>query len=178
MNIRHFDNRQPEIANSVYVDLAAVVIGRVMLGADVSIWPMAVLRGDINAIHVGARTNIQDGSILHVVHDYSYCPGGLETVIGEDTTVGHGVILHGCTIGSSCLIGMNTTVLDGAVIQDQVIVGANSLVPPKKVLERGYLYFGNPVKQVRPLTLQEAEQVKANAILYVELKNKYLQSAK
>lgn len=171
MNIRPFRGNHPKISASAYVDPAAVVIGEVILGDDVSIWPMAVLRGDINSILVGARTNIQDGTVLHVVHDYELCPGGFKVIVGEETTVGHCVVLHGCQIGDRCLIGMNATVLDGAKIGDDVIIGANSLVPQNKILEGGYLYFGNPVKKIRVVTEEEKRQVKINADNYVLWKN-------
>ena len=174
MHIRSFEQYKPQIAESVYVDPMASVIGQVILSEDSSIWPMTVLRGDLNAIEIGARSNVQDGSVLHVVPDYVYCPGGLKVILGEDVTIGHGVILHGCTIGDRCLIGMNSTVLDGAVIEDEVIVGANSLVSPKKILKKGFLYFGNPLKEVRELKPVEIEQIKYNAALYVELKNRFL----
>ena len=173
MSIRHFKNFYPQINPTAYVDPEAIVIGRVFLAENVSIWPTAVLRGDINEIIIGARSNIQDGSILHVVHDYEYCPGGLKVIIGENVTIGHGVILHGCTIGSHCLIGMNATVLDGAIIEENVIVGANSLVHPNKKLEKGFLYFGNPVRQVRALTPSEMALVEYSANIYVEIKNQY-----
>lgn len=174
MNLRRFEQHEPQLAEGAYVDPMASVIGQVILSADSSIWPMAVLRGDLNAIEIGMRSNIQDGSVLHVVPDYEFSPGGLKVILGEDVTIGHGVILHGCTIGDRCLIGMNSTVLDGAVIEDEVIVGANSLVPPKKVLKKGFLYFGNPLKEVRELKPIEIEQIKYNAALYVELKNRFL----
>ncbi|OGT06573.1 MAG: gamma carbonic anhydrase family protein [Gammaproteobacteria bacterium GWF2_41_13] len=174
MHIRSFENYQPKLAERVYVDPMASIIGQVILAADSSVWPMAVLRGDLNTIKIGARSNLQDGSVLHVVPDYEYCHGGLKVVLGDDVTIGHGVILHGCTVGDRCLIGMNSTVLDGAVIEDEVIVGANSLVPPKKALKKGFLYFGNPLKEVRELKPIEIEQIKYNAALYVELKNRFL----
>lgn len=175
MPISSFEHFSPTIAQSAYVDPTAVVIGQVVLADDASVWPLAVLRGDLNTIKIGARTNVQDGSVIHVVPDYEYCPGGLAVIIGEETTIGHGVILHGCSIGSHCLIGMNATVLDGAMIEENVIVGANSLVPPKKILRKGYLYFGNPVKEIRPLTPEEILQVNDNAKLYVDLKNRFQQ---
>lgn len=123
----------------------------VVLGDDASLWPMAVARGDVQAIRIGARTNIQDGSILHVTQDNRFNPGGRALIVGDDVTVGHGVILHACTVEDLVLVGMGSTVLDGAVIQRRVMIGAGSLVPPNKVLESGYLYLGNPVKQARPL---------------------------
>ncbi len=171
MTLRPFRDNYPTFSNSVFIDETALVIGEVELHDDVSIWPMAVVRGDIYFIQIGARTNIQDGAILHVVHDYEFCPGGAPVIIGEETTVGHGAILHGCRIGNACLIGMNATILDHTEIGDEVIIGANSLVPQHKKLESGYLYFGNPVKQIRPLTEEEKAHIRLNAQFYVDWKN-------
>jgi carbonic anhydrase/acetyltransferase-like protein (isoleucine patch superfamily) len=140
--LRAYDGHRPALGERVYVDPAAVVIGRVVLGDDASVWPMAVLRGDVNTIAVGARSNIQDASVLHVTHDGPYSPGGLPLVVGDDVTVGHAVTLHACIVGDRCLIGMNSCVLDGAVIEDEVMLGAGSLVPPGKRLESGGLYRG------------------------------------
>jgi len=178
MAIRKFLDVEPQVHETAYVDEQASVIGRVRLVEDVSVWPMAVLRGDIFYIKIGARTNIQDNSVLHVVHDHENCPGGLPVIVGEDVTIAHGAVLHGCTIGNMCLIGMNATVLDGAVIEDEVIVGANSLVPPKKKLEKGFLYFGNPVKKIRPLKPEEIQTIKDNSKLYVDTKNQFLETEK
>ncbi len=175
MNIRSFRNNRPKIDASAYVDETAVIIGEVSLASDVSIWPLCVLRADINSISIGARSNVQDGAVVHVVHDYELAPGGYHVTIGADTTIGHGVVLHGCQIGDRCLIGMNATVLDGAVIEDDVIIGANSLVPQNKVLETGYLYFGNPVRKVRPIKSEERSHIKTNADLYVGWKNEFMQ---
>jgi len=174
MTIREFDKKTPEIAASAFVDETALVLGESVLEEDVSIWPMAVLRADLNFIRIGKRSNIQDGSILHNVPDYQYCPGGLPIIVGDDVTVGHNVILHGCTIGDRCLIGMGSTILDGAVIGDDVIIGANSLVTQNKKLESGYLYFGNPLKQARPLKEEELIFLKESAKLYVDLKNRHM----
>lgn len=174
MALRNFAGKTPKVATSAFVDETALVLGEAVLGDDVSIWPMVVLRADLNYIHIGARSNIQDGSILHNAPDYEYCPGGLPVIVGEDVTVGHNVILHACTIGNRCLIGMGSTILDGAVIGDDVIIGANSLVTQNKKLEGGYLYFGNPLKQARPLKPEELVFLKNSAKLYVELKNKHM----
>lgn len=176
MAIRKFEQYQPIIANNVFVDDASLVIGQVDLADDVSIWPMTVLRGDVDKISIGARTNIQDGTICHVTH-YSkvYSPEGLPLIVGDDVTVGHQAILHACTIGNCCLIGMGSTVLDGAVIEDEVMLGANSLVPPGKVLSSGYLYVGSPAQKVRALTAQQIDFLHYSAEHYVELKNRYLQ---
>lgn len=158
----------------MYVDPAAVVIGRVTIGEDSSIWPTAVLRGDVHEIRVGARTSIQDGSVLHVTHDSEYAPGGRACIVGDDVTVGHRAVLHACTVGNACLIGMGAVVLDDAVIEDFVIVGAGSLVPPGKRLESRGLYVGSPAKRVRDLKQQEIEFLAYSARHYVKLKDEYL----
>lgn len=174
MPVRPFKDKVPQIAAGVYVDESAVVIGDVIIGADSSIWPTAVLRGDVNYIRVGARTSIQDGSVLHVTHDHPDVPGGHPCIVGDDVTVGHKVVLHGCTIGNRCLIGMGSIVLDGARLEDEVLLGAGSLVPPGKVLEGGYLWLGAPVRKVRPLTEVERAKLRYSAEHYVRLKNVYL----
>jgi len=174
MTIRQFDGMAPDIAKSAFVDETAVVIGDVAIRDDASIWPMVVARGDVHAIKIGARTNIQDGSILHVTQDNEFNPGGYALTIGADVTVGHGAILHACTIEDMSLIGMGATVLDGAVIPTKTMVGAASLVPPRKVLESGYLYVGSPVKQVRPLTKKELAYLAYSSQHYVNLKNKHI----
>ena len=173
MNIRSFRNNRPKIAASAYVDETSVIIGEVSLAEDVSIWPLCVIRADINDIKIGARSNIQDGTMIHVVLDYEIAPGGYNVEVGEDTTIGHAVVLHGCKIGDRCLIGMNATILDGAEIGDDVIVGANSLVPNNKKLESGFVYFGNPVKQIRPLTDKDKKHIQLNADLYVGWKDEF-----
>lgn len=154
-SIRAFDGHSPRIAEDAWVDPSAVVIGDVEIGSGSSIWPLCVVRGDIHAIRIGARTNIQDGSVLHVTHDSSYNPGGFPLVVGDDVTVGHKVMLHGCEIGHHCLIGMSAVVMDGAVIEPRVILAAGSLVPPGKRLESGHLYRGSPVQKARMLTDEE-----------------------
>jgi carbonic anhydrase/acetyltransferase-like protein (isoleucine patch superfamily) len=174
MAIRSFQGRTPVIASSAYIDEAAQVIGAVTIGADSSLWPTVVARGDVNSIRIGERTNIQDGSILHVTHDGEYTPGGFPLSIGNDVTAGHRVTLHACTIGDFCLIGMSATIMDGAVLGDYIIVGAGSLVPGGSQLEGGYLYLGSPVKQIRPLSEREHEYLRYSAQHYVELKNRYM----
>jgi carbonic anhydrase/acetyltransferase-like protein (isoleucine patch superfamily) len=150
------------------------VIGRVALADDVSIWPGAVLRGDVNTIQVGARTNIQDGTICHVTHDGPYTPGGQPLVLGADITVGHGAILHACTIGDRCLIGMGALVLDEAEIEADVMLAAGSLVSPGKRLASGHLYRGRPAEPVRELSEKELEMLRYSAAHYVRLKDQYI----
>lgn len=175
MAIRDFDGISPEIAAGVFVDEMALVCGNVSLGKDSSVWPMAVLRGDVNRIEIGARTNIQDGSVLHVTHEGPQGKGRA-LIIGDDVTVGHNAVLHACTVEDCCLIGMSATVLDGAVIRQQVIVAAGSVVPPNKELESGYLYLGNPVRQARKLTDKEKDYFKYSAEHYVRLQQRHQKS--
>lgn len=174
MNIRRFENHSPTIAPSAYIDPAAVVIGDVVIGEDASVWPGTVIRGDVHSIRIGARSNIQDGSVLHVTHDSPFAPGGFSLTVGDDVTVGHKVILHACTVGNRCLVGMGSTVLDGAVLRDNVMLGANSLVAPGKVLESGYLYMGSPARQVRPLSESDRAWLEYSAPHYVDLKNRHI----
>lgn len=173
MPIRPFKNKHPTLAENAWVDDTAVIIGDVTLGADSSIWPLAILRGDVNSIVIGERTNIQDGSIIHVTHQGKYHPGGYATLLGNEVTVGHKVILHGCTIGDQCLIGMGCSILDGVVIESQVLLGAGSLVTPNKTLTSGHLWMGTPAKCIRPLTEEELEKLSYSAEHYVKLKNQY-----
>lgn len=174
MTIRPFADKFPAIAASAYIDPAAVVIGDVTIGEESSLWPMVVARGDVNYIRIGARTNVQDGSVLHVTHDHAEVPGGHPLIIGDEVTVGHKVTLHGCTIGDRSLIGMGSIVLDGAILQPEVLLGAGSLVPPGKVLEGGHLWLGSPVRKVRPLTEAERSRFAYSAQHYQRLKNRYL----
>lgn len=177
MAVRDFEGVSPQLHPSVFIDQQALVVGRVAIGADCSVWPMSVVRGDVNAIRIGARSNIQDGSVLHVTHDSEYAPGGNPLAIGNDVTVGHKVVLHACTVEDLCLIGMGAIVLDGALIRSGAMIGAGSLVPPGKQLEGGYLYLGSPVRQVRVLTEQETRYLKYSAGHYVRLKNRYANKA-
>ncbi len=173
MAIRPFEEVMPQVAESAYVDEQAAVIGDVVIGADSSIWPMAVLRGDVNKIRIGERTSIQDGTVGHVTHDHPGELGGHPLVVGDDVTVGHNVTLHGCRIGNKCLVGMGSTVLDGAVLEEGVFLAAGSLVPPGKTLEGGYLWVGSPVKKARPLNEKEQAWLGYSAQHYSRLKDKY-----
>jgi len=172
-NIRSFENFTPQIDETVFVDDSSVVTGNVSIGEHSSVWPCCSIRGDIHSISIGARTNIQDGSILHVTHDSEYAPGGFSLTVGDDVTVGHNVVLHACTVEDLCLIGMGSVVLDGAIVQSGAMVGAGSLVPPNKVLTGGYMWLGSPVKRVRPLTGKEKSFLKYSAKQYVKLKNRH-----
>ncbi len=174
MSIRALGKLQPTIAESAYVDTTALVIGDVSIGEEASLWPMAVARGDVHSITIGARSNIQDGSILHVSHDSRFHPGGFPLLIGAAVTVGHRVILHGCTIEDRCLIGMGAVIMDGALLQSGVILAAGSLVPSGKTLTGGYLWMGSPVRRIRPLEPNEIESLGYSAEHYVRLKNRYM----
>lgn len=173
MPIRRFEERAPRIADTAYVDAAAVVIGDVEIGADSSLWPNVVVRGDVHFIKIGVNTNIQDGSVLHVSHDSEFAPGGFPLVIGDGVTVGHMVVLHGCEIGDNSLIGMGSMVMDGAKVQPGSMLGAGSLVAPGKVIEGGYLWHGRPARRVRPLTDDEQRYLRYSAEHYVRLKNRH-----
>jgi carbonic anhydrase/acetyltransferase-like protein (isoleucine patch superfamily) len=174
VSVRPYGEHTPSLGRRVWIDPAAVIIGRVDIGDDASLWPTAVARGDVNFIRIGARTNIQDGSVLHVTHDGPYSPGGLPLLIGDEVTVGHRVMLHACTVGNLCLLGMSSTILDGAVREDEVFLGAGSLVPPGKILTTRSLYKGSPARRVRSLTDQELEMLRYSAAHYVRLKDRYL----
>ena len=172
--IRSFQGKSPNIGKGVYIDPSSAVIGNVTLGDDVSVWPMAVIRGDVNHITIGNSCSIQDGAILHVTHDGPYTVGGKPLILGHGITVGHQAVLHGCTIDDYCLIGMGSMILDAVHVHTQVIIGAGAVVTPGKILESGYLYLGNPARAIRKLTTQELEQLEYSAQHYVRLKNLYL----
>jgi len=174
MTIKSYQSSTPVIAEHVYIDDSALVIGDVVVGEHSSIWPMTVVRGDVNSIAIGTRTNIQDGSVLHVTHRHKSIPDGFALRIGDDVTVGHKAILHGCTINNLCLIGMGAVVMDGAVLESHVLLGAGSLVTMGKILESGFLWKGNPVKKSRKLTSEEINWIEYSATHYVSLKNNYI----
>ncbi len=168
-DIRPFCDRHPQIDPGAWLDPRCTLIGDIQIGARSSVWPGVVIRGDVNRIRIGHETNIQDNSVLHNSHDSEYLPGGTPLIIGDRVTVGHGVILHGCEVGDLCLVGMGAIVMDQAVIEPEVILGAGSLVPGHKVLESGHLYTGSPARRVRPLTDSEREYLAYSAQHYVRL---------
>ena len=174
-NIRPYLDHHPKIDATCYIDDLSVVIGEVSLAENVSVWPFAVIRGDVNYIKIGKNSNVQDHAMLHVSHKNTAKPNGSPLIIGEDVTIGHHVTLHGCTVGNRVLIGINTIVLDDVIIEDDVMIGAGSLVPPRKVLKSGYLYVGSPVQQVRPLTEKELEFLPYSAQNYVKVAGNYLE---
>jgi len=175
MTVRAYKSKLPDIDASSYVDDSAVLIGDIEVKEDSSIWPLVAARGDVNIIRIGKRTNIQDGSVLHVTRFSQSQPDGFPLIIGDDVTVGHKCMLHGCTLGNRILVGMGAIVMDGAVVEDDVFIAAGSLVAPNKVLESGFLYMGNPAKKARPLTQAEQDFLTQSAVNYVNLKNEYLQ---
>ena len=166
--IRSFRSRAPQISASAYVDPQAVVIGDVAIGDDSSIWPCAVLRGDYHSIRIGARTSIQDGCVLHIQGE------NFSISVGDGVTVGHGVILHGCTVGSNCLIGMGAILLNGSKIGTASIVAAGTLIPEGMEILPGSLVMGVPGKVRRAVTDAERAQIATSAEHYVGFKNAFL----
>jgi len=173
-NIRPYKGVSPQVGAGSFIDPMSAVIGDVEIGTDCSIWPMVSIRGDVHYIRIGDRTNIQDGSVLHVTHKHPGAPEGFPLHIGDGVTVGHNVTLHGCTIGNGSLVGMGSTVLDGAVLEEGVLLGAGSLIPPGKTLEGGYLWVGSPAKKIRPLSENEVQWLNYSAEHYCRLKDNYL----
>lgn len=174
MGTRPFKDKAPKLGQRVWVDPSAQVIGEVALGDDCSVWPCAVIRGDMHHISIGDRVSVQDNAVLHITHDSRFNPGGYPLRVGDDVTIAHQAMLHGCTVGSRVMIGMQAMVMDGAVIEDEVILAAGSLVPPGKRLKSGYLYRGRPAAAVRELTGEELEFLPYVAGNYVRLKDDYL----
>jgi carbonic anhydrase/acetyltransferase-like protein (isoleucine patch superfamily) len=164
----------PQFGERVYVDPKASVSGAVALADDVSIWPMAVLRGDVNRISVGARSNVQDGCVLHVTHESAARPEGRALIVGADVTVGHGVILHACTIEDRCLIGMGAIVMDDVVVEEGALIAGGAVVTPGTVVPRGTLWRGNPARRARDLSDSEIAYHAYSAAHYVRLKELYL----
>lgn len=174
MPLSPYLDSHPRLGAGVYLHDSAHLIGDVSIGDDSSVWLNAVLRGDVNRIAIGHCSNIQDFSMGHVAHRHAGKPDGSPLLIGDYVTVGHGAILHGCSIGDECLIGMGSIVMDDAVIEAQVMLAAGSLVAPGKVLRSGHLYVGRPALRARPLTAAEIAYLKYSAEHYVRVKNNYL----
>lgn len=158
----------PRLGQAVFLSPTAHLVGDVAVGDDASFWFHTAARGDVHSIRVGARTNIQDGVVLHVTHETH------PLVIGSDVVVGHAAVLHGCTVEDGALIGIGARVLDGAVVESGAQVGAGALVPPGMRVPAGQLVLGVPARVVRPLTVPEARTIGAIAARYVDLKNRYL----
>ena len=176
MAVRTFNNCEPEIAGSAWIDPCACVIGKVRICGGSSVWPSAVIRGDVNYITIGEDCNIQDGAILHVTHDGPFSPGGTPLSMGNGVTVGHRALLHACSIGDHCLIGMATVIMDGAELANEVMVGAGSLIPPGKTLEARHLYVGTPAVKKRQLTDEELELLRYSAQHYKRLAQQHRDS--
>lgn len=174
MPIRDYHQHSPSIGPRCYIDSSSVLVGQISLAEDVSIWPLVAARGDVNYITIGARTNIQDGSVLHVSRKSAQNPNGFPLIIGEDVTVGHKCMLHGCVLGNRILVGMGAIIMDGVIVEDDVFIGAGTLVPPNKKLKSGYLYVGNPMIEKRPLKDSERQFLKQSAENYVLLKDDYI----
>jgi carbonic anhydrase/acetyltransferase-like protein (isoleucine patch superfamily) len=174
VNIAPYLGVAPQIGAGVYLHPTASLTGDVVIGDHASVWPGVVIRGDVNHVRIGSGTNVQDLSVLHVSHKSSWDPGGSPLIVGANVTIGHRVILHGCTIEDESLIGMGSIVMDKVVVQKHVLLGAGSLVPEGKVLESGYLYYGSPAKKVRPLSEAEIAHFMYSARHYIKLKNDYL----
>jgi len=175
--IRPFGGVTPTLGARVYVDPAATVIGQVTLGDDASVWPGAVIRGDMHTIAIGARSNVQDNAVLHITHASDFNPGGWPLTIGDDVIIGHRAVLHGCTLGNRILVGNGAIINDGAIVEDEVIVGAGCMVPPGKRLESGFVYVGNPCRQARPVSDSERGFFNYSPANYVKLKDQYLAEA-
>lgn len=173
-NIRHLQGTTSELGERVFIDPSAVVLGDLVLGDDVSIWPHCAVRADMHQVRIGARSNIQDGTVLHVTHASDYNPDGWPLTIGSDVTVGHRAVLHGCTLGNRVLVGMGAIIMDGVVVEDEVMIAAGALVTPGKRLESGMLYAGQPARAMRPLKDSEQRFLSYSAQNYVRLKQRYL----
>jgi carbonic anhydrase/acetyltransferase-like protein (isoleucine patch superfamily) len=171
--VRPHNGIWPAIDASVFVDPTAVIIGDVCIGEDSSVWPLSVIRGDMHRIRIGRRVSVQDGSVLHITHASAYNPEGFPLTIGDDVTIGHQATLHGCTICDRVLIGMKAMVMDGALIESEVILGAGAVVPPGKVLAAGHVYIGNPAKAVRAISEKEKTYFSYTASNYARLKDVY-----
>jgi gamma-carbonic anhydrase len=170
--IRAYRGRTPQVAASAYIDGAATLIGDIQIGEDSSVWPGVVIRGDVHYVRIGARTNIQDGSVLHVMRDEH------PLILGDNVTIGHGVILHGCTIESRCLVGMGSIILNGAKIGAGSIVAAGTLVTEGAVVPAGSLFMGHPGRLRRMLTPEDQKSINDYAQRYVEYKETYREEAK
>jgi carbonic anhydrase/acetyltransferase-like protein (isoleucine patch superfamily) len=164
--ISEWNGHKPDIHTSAYIHESAQIIGKVKIGKDVSVWPNVVIRGDIEEIVIGEGTNIQDNTVMHT--DF-----GSPTVLGNRISVGHSVVLHGCTIEDDCLIGMRAIILDNTILGKECLVGAGALVTSGKTIPQQSMVYGSPARVVRELEEQEIEQMKKNAAMYIQLKDSY-----
>jgi carbonic anhydrase/acetyltransferase-like protein (isoleucine patch superfamily) len=175
-NLRTYQGHFPQIDAQAYIDPSAIIIGQVSIGANSSIWCNSVLRGDVSYIKIGNNSNIQDLTMLHVSHENLPFNQEIGLTIGDNVTIGHNCCLHACYLEDNVFVGMGTTILDNAYLEKNVMVGAGSLIPPNKRLETGYLYFGNPIKQIRKLSAQEIEHINYSAQHYVKIANQHRNS--
>lgn len=159
----------PKIDPSVFITEGCYIIGDVEIGKDSSVWFGSVIRGDVFHIRIGERTNVQDGTIIHVTHEQN------PTIIGNNVTIGHGVMLHGCTIQDACLLGMRSTILDKAIVEKHSLVAAGTVVRERFVVPEGTLVAGVPGKVIRDLTLDEIEKIKESAQNYIEYVRQYVE---
>ncbi|MEE2770415.1 MAG: gamma carbonic anhydrase family protein [Pseudomonadota bacterium] len=166
---RPFKNKIPTIDQNCYCDDTSLIIGDCKIGSESSIWPYVVLRADVQAITIGKQTNIQDGTIIHCASQALTPPNGIPCIVGNRVTIGHQVMLHACHVMDDCLIGMGSIVMDGSIIQPNVILGARSLVTENQTLESGFLYLGSPAKKIRALTEAEETHIHTSAMHYCEL---------
>lgn len=173
-SIRSHKSLSPQFGERAMVDPSSVVIGDVIMGDDCSVWPGAIIRGDMHKIRIGNKTSVQDNSVLHITHASTFNPDGWPLIIGDEVTIGHSVNLHGCTLGNRILVGIGSIVMDGAIVEDDVVIGAGTLVPPGKRLESGHLYVGSPCKKARPLNNKERAFFSYSAQNYSNLKDQYL----
>lgn len=177
-NIMSFEGKSPKMGERVWVHPSSTIIGDVKLGEDVSIWPGVIIRADVNSVEIGDRTNIQDGSIIHVTNVEAKPPHGYPTIIGNDVTIGHGAMLHGCTVEEGVLIGMRAILLDGSRVEKHAILGAGALLAPGKIVKTGEVWVGAPARRIKVLTDKEIEDLYFSAKQYVSLKDRYLNDMK
>jgi carbonic anhydrase/acetyltransferase-like protein (isoleucine patch superfamily) len=174
MSVRPYRDFRPEVGRGVWIDPAATVIGRVTIGDDASLWPGVVVRGDVNWISIGARTNIQDGAVLHVGSSRLAGGDGIPCIVGEECSIGHAAVVHACTLGRRCLVGMGAILMDGAAVGDECIIGAGALVTAGTVIPPRTLWLGSPAWERRALGPEEIEFLAESAAHYVALKDDYL----
>ncbi|MCF6766082.1 gamma carbonic anhydrase family protein [Thiotrichales bacterium 19S3-7] len=177
-SIRSINNHTPKIGRDVFIDPSAVISGDVILDDDVSVWPCVSIRGDLEKITIGKRSNVQDNTTIHTTRRNNQYPEGFPVSIGEDVTIGHGAIIHGCALKDRILVGMGAILLDGAIVQSDIMIAAGALVTPGTELETGYLYVGSPAKKIRPLSEIELQFLKISSDNYLETKNQHLEASK
>jgi carbonic anhydrase/acetyltransferase-like protein (isoleucine patch superfamily) len=176
MSVRPYRGIRPEVGRGVWIDPAATVIGRVTIGDDASLWPGVIVRGDVNWISIGARTNIQDGAVLHVGSSRLAGGDGIPCIVGEECSIGHAAVVHACTLGRRCLVGMGAILMDGAVAGDECIIGAGALVTAGTVIPPRTLWVGSPARERRALEPNEIAFLAESAAHYVALKDDYLRT--